>query len=139
LCTLFLILVFLKIVFLQPEYLSHYDNYNIASSNVTPQHLVPEWYFLSLYGALRATPDKFGGLILIFLCILDLFFLDIFMDDYEDLEISISVDEDDKDEDGGTFLAIFFFGGQDIEEPYIDIGAILSFLQFFDYLEFDDI
>lgn len=138
LCVLILILIFLKIVFLQPEYLSHYDNYNPADAKITPSHLVPEQYFLPLYGALRATPDKFGGLLLIFLCILDLFFLDIFIDDYEDLELSLIVDEDDKDEDGGTFLAIFFFGGRDIEEPYIDIGAILSFLQFIDYLDLDD-
>jgi len=38
----FLILFFLKIVFLQPEYLSHYDNYNMADPKVTPSHLVPE-------------------------------------------------------------------------------------------------
>jgi len=41
-CVLFLILFFLKIVFLQPEYLSHYDNYNMADPKVTPSHLVPE-------------------------------------------------------------------------------------------------
>jgi quinol-cytochrome oxidoreductase complex cytochrome b subunit len=27
---------------LQPEYLSHYDNYNIADPKITPSHLVPE-------------------------------------------------------------------------------------------------
>jgi ubiquinol-cytochrome c reductase cytochrome b subunit len=67
-----LLLVFFILVFLMPEYLSHYDNSNMANSNVTPAHLVPEWYFLPFYGALRAVPDKFGGLVIIALTLVDI-------------------------------------------------------------------
>jgi len=36
---------------------------------------------LPFYAVLRSTPDKFGGLIIMFLTILDMFFLDLIMDD----------------------------------------------------------
>jgi ubiquinol-cytochrome c reductase cytochrome b/c1 subunit len=29
----------------------------------TPEHIVPEWYFLPFYAILRAIPDKLGGVI----------------------------------------------------------------------------
>ena len=35
-------------VFFMPDYLGHADNYIPANSNVTPAHIVPEWYFLAV-------------------------------------------------------------------------------------------
>ncbi|KAF0097337.1 MAG: ubiquinol-cytochrome c reductase cytochrome b subunit [Hyphomonadaceae bacterium] len=47
----------------------HPDNYIPANPQVTPAHIVPEWYFLPFYAILRAIdfdifiiPAKFGGL-----------------------------------------------------------------------------
>ena len=41
-------------------------NYVPANPGVTPQHIVPEWYFLPFYAILRGVPDKLGGVILMF-------------------------------------------------------------------------
>jgi ubiquinol-cytochrome c reductase cytochrome b subunit len=41
-------------VFFAPDILGHPDNYIEANSQVTPAHIVPEWYFLPFYAILRA-------------------------------------------------------------------------------------
>ena len=55
---LFAIVVFLIpfawFVFFAPDILGHPDNYIEANSQVTPAHIVPEWYFLPFYAILRA-------------------------------------------------------------------------------------
>lgn len=42
------------VVWLMPDYLGHPDNYIIGNRFVTPEHIVPEWYFLAFYAMLRA-------------------------------------------------------------------------------------
>ena len=46
--------------FYMPDYLGHADNYIPANSNVTPAHIVPEWYFLPFYAILRAIDFNIG-------------------------------------------------------------------------------
>ena len=41
-------------VFFAPDILGHPDNYIMANSQVTPTHIVPEWYLLPFYTILRA-------------------------------------------------------------------------------------
>lgn len=90
--------VFTTIVFFLPNFLNHPDNYIMASASVTPAHLVPEWYFLPFYGVLRSTPDKFGGLLLMFGTIVDAFVLDNAVEvsdgDVEDFENEESMDSE---------------------------------------------
>ena len=62
---LFLIL-FAVFVFYMPNSLGHADNYIPANPLVTPSHIVPEWYLLPFYAMLRAVPDKFGGVLVMF-------------------------------------------------------------------------
>ena len=146
-----LLILFTQLIFFQPNLLSHPDNYIMASISVTPAHIVPEWYFLPFYAVLRATPDKFGGLILMFLVLIDFFLIDLILDDkhsdflFHDLtyldENSEEMDSDiEEDDDTGTLLILFFLGGSDIEEPFTDIASILTLLQFLDYfdLNFDE-
>jgi quinol-cytochrome oxidoreductase complex cytochrome b subunit len=57
-------------VFFDPNYFNHSINYVMADPMVTPEHIVPEWYFLPFYAILRAIPDKLGGVVLMFLSIL---------------------------------------------------------------------
>ena len=66
-------LLFAGFVFFAPNYLGHPDNYIPADPIVTPEHIVPEWYFLPFYAILRAVPDKLMGVILMFAAILVLF------------------------------------------------------------------
>jgi quinol-cytochrome oxidoreductase complex cytochrome b subunit len=69
-------------VFFAPDILGHPDNYIMANSQVTPPHIVPEWYFLPFYAILRAIDfnilfidSKLGGVIFFGGSILILFFL----------------------------------------------------------------
>jgi len=65
---------FLFFVFFYPDTLGHPDNYLEADPLVTPQHIVPEWYFLPFYAMLRSVPNKLGGVICMFAAIIVLFF-----------------------------------------------------------------
>ena len=59
-------LSFFHYLFYYPYYFSHSDNYIIANAMLTPEHIVPEWYFLCFYAILRAIPDKRIGVIAMF-------------------------------------------------------------------------
>jgi ubiquinol-cytochrome c reductase cytochrome b subunit len=69
------LIVFAGFAFFAPDYLGHPDNYIPADPLVTPEHIVPEWYFLPFYAILRAVPDKLGGVIAMFGAIAVLFIL----------------------------------------------------------------
>ena len=56
-------IIFAGFVFFSPNILGHSDNYIQANPLQTPEHIVPEWYFLPFYAILRAIPDKLGGVI----------------------------------------------------------------------------
>nr|YP_010046003.1 cytochrome b [Dermanyssus gallinae]QPG86049.1 cytochrome b [Dermanyssus gallinae] len=53
-----------------PYFFSDPENFNPANSMITPLHIQPEWYFLFAYSILRAVPNKFGGVIMLFMSIL---------------------------------------------------------------------
>jgi len=72
---LLFLLLFAAFVFFNPNSMGHADNYIPANPLVTPAHIVPEWYFLPFYAMLRAVPDKFGGVVVMFASILILFVL----------------------------------------------------------------
>jgi quinol-cytochrome oxidoreductase complex cytochrome b subunit len=83
------LVIFAIAVFFFPNYMGHPDNYIPANPLSTPEHIVPEWYFLPFYAMLRAiTFDigipftnvviieaKLGGVIVMFASILILFVL----------------------------------------------------------------
>jgi ubiquinol-cytochrome c reductase cytochrome b subunit len=68
-------IVFACFVFFAPNYLGHPDNYIEANPMVTPEHIVPEWYFLPFYAILRSIPNKLGGVIAMVGAIMILFAL----------------------------------------------------------------
>lgn len=47
-------------IFFMPDALGHPDNYIQANPQVTPPHIVPEWYFLPFYAILRAITFNFN-------------------------------------------------------------------------------
>ena len=47
-----------------PNAISHPDNYVRANPLVTPEHIVPEWYFLPFYAILKCIPNKIFGAII---------------------------------------------------------------------------
>jgi quinol-cytochrome oxidoreductase complex cytochrome b subunit len=71
---LILFFVFACLVFFYPELLGHPDNLIPANPYSTPQHIIPEWYFLWFYTILRSIPNKAMGVIAIaitFGCLFD--------------------------------------------------------------------
>jgi len=69
------VLLFASFVFFNPDGLSHPANYTPANPLVTPNPIVPEWYFLPFYAILRAVPNKLGGVLMMFAAIGVLFVL----------------------------------------------------------------
>ena len=59
-------LFFFFLLFFSPELLNHSDNYIEANPLVTPNHIVPEWYFLPFYAILRSILNKTQGIIIMF-------------------------------------------------------------------------
>ncbi|MBS0517531.1 MAG: cytochrome b N-terminal domain-containing protein [Proteobacteria bacterium] len=69
------LIVYALFVFFMPNTLGDVANYIPANPLVTPNEIVPEWYFLPFYAILRAIPDKLGGVICMFGAIAVLFAL----------------------------------------------------------------
>ncbi len=69
------LIVYSYFVFFAPNSLGDPANYIPANAMVTPNEIVPEWYFLPFYAILRAIPDKLLGVIFMFAAIILLFFL----------------------------------------------------------------
>ena len=124
-------LFFASFLYYSPNYLGHTDNYIKANPMVTPAHIVPEWYFLPMYGILRSVPNKLGGVLLLLLSFLVLAILPF----YTNSKIRSSAFR--------TIYKIFFWiffgnclilgwiGGKSIEHPYYMLGQIATFFYFF--------
>jgi ubiquinol-cytochrome c reductase cytochrome b/c1 subunit len=69
------LLLYAWFIFYMPNYLGDADNYIPANPGVTPQHIVPEWYYLPFYAILRSIPNKLAGVVAMFSAILVLVFL----------------------------------------------------------------
>ncbi|MBC6444337.1 MAG: cytochrome b N-terminal domain-containing protein [Alphaproteobacteria bacterium GM202ARS2] len=69
------LLIFAVVVFFFPQFFSEPENSIPANPLVTPEHIVPEWYFLPYYAMLRAIPDKLLGVIVMFGSVFILFFV----------------------------------------------------------------
>ena len=54
------LIVYAWFVFFAPDIFGHADNYIPANPQVTPLHIVPEWYFLPFYAMLRAINFNIG-------------------------------------------------------------------------------
>ena len=70
--------LFAFVIFYAPEFGGLFlepDNFNPADPLVTPEHIVPVWYFTPYYAILRAVPDKLAGVILMGAAIMVLFVL----------------------------------------------------------------
>jgi ubiquinol-cytochrome c reductase cytochrome b/c1 subunit len=58
--------VFAGLVFFVPNLLNDLTNFEPANALVTPQSVVPQWYFLPFYAILRSIHSKPGGVLLMF-------------------------------------------------------------------------
>ena len=66
----FTILVSFLFLVYNPEYFTNFVNWEKANPQLTPAHIVPEWYFLPFYGLVKLIPHKVLGICSMVLLIL---------------------------------------------------------------------
>lgn len=123
-------IIFSIFVFYYPNYLGHPDNSIPANPQVTPHHIVPEWYFQPFYAIQRAIPSKQGGVIAMFGAQIILFPLgfmttqNIRSNRYKPINNILF----------WIFVFNFIFqlwqGAKPIDQPYIFQGQISTFIYF---------
>lgn len=72
------LILFAAVLFYAPDFWGFFieaPNFEAANPQVTPDHIAPVWYFAAFYAMLRAIPDAFGGVVVMGLAIVILFFL----------------------------------------------------------------
>lgn len=156
--TNYILFVYLMCVGFAPNLLLHVDNYVEADPLVTPEHIVPEWYFLIFYAMLRSVPSKVGGILVLLFSILLLFVLPylkkntvfsqelffawskrkfLFLDGLNHFLVELLAF------DWVAFFFWFFFvdclllgfiGSQPIEFPYLTSGRLFTFFYFIYFL-----
>lgn len=134
--------VFFSYVFFAPNALGHSDNYIEANSLVTPEHIVPEWYFLPFYAILRSIPNKVGGIIAMG-CSLIIFIIIIFVTtSINNVNYTANTIKNIRNPKvyidslfliilfGSTVFILGFIGGRPVEEPYLTVGYYFTFIYF---------
>jgi ubiquinol-cytochrome c reductase cytochrome b subunit len=72
------LILFCGVVFFAPTFNGYFletANFEPADLLITPENIHPVWYFTPFYAILRAVPDALGGVVLMSLAVLVLFFL----------------------------------------------------------------
>lgn len=123
-------ILFSYFVFFEPVYLGHPDNFIPANPLSTPNHIVPEWYFLPFYAILRAVPNKLLGVILLLLSIIVLLIFPFLIKGVVNSGYYRPLYQ--------VFFWIFLFnclllgwvGGKTIEPPYYLISQLLTIFYF---------
>ena len=132
---LFIAIIIFFVTFI-PNSLGHPDNYIPANPDQTPEHIVPEWYFLPFYAILRSIPNKLLGVIALVASISTLLLLP-FIDKpltrssiYKPFISKINV----------LFMAncfvLGYIGQSPLEEPFLFLGRLSTFLYFLYFVIF---
>jgi ubiquinol-cytochrome c reductase cytochrome b subunit len=123
-------------VYYSPNTLGHPDNYIPANPMSTPEHIVPEWYFLPAYAILRSIPNKLLGVLALFAAVLILLFIP-----YITTTRITSANFRPAYRIGFWFFLIIWgilvwLGGEHVEEPYITLSQVFTVLYFRYFLFF---
>jgi ubiquinol-cytochrome c reductase cytochrome b subunit len=97
---------------------------------VTPEHIVPEWYFLPAYAILRSIPNKLIGVLALFGSLLILLILPL----CNTSEVRSSIYRPLYKKFFWVLVADYFLlaylGQQVAESPFIEIGQLASLYYF---------
>lgn len=122
--------VFSFFVYFIPNFLGHPDNYIEGNAMITPEHIVPEFYFLPSYAILRSIPNKLLGVLALFFSLLVLLFLPFI----NTSELRSSIFRPIHRKFFWLFIIDFFLlgyiGQQTPETPFIEVGQIASIYYF---------
>ena len=118
---------FIFVLFFFPFFFFEHDNFILANSLVTPNHIKPEWYFLFPYAVLRIFTSKSFGVFMLIISILSFFFLSLFKfnikltSKFNDFFISFFV---------FFFFILTFCGGSLVAYPFTELSIVITFLFF---------
>lgn len=117
-------------VYYSPNSLGHSDNYIPANPMSTPEHIVPEWYFLFAYAILRSIPNKLMGVLALFASLLVLLLLplintsavrsSLYRPIYQKFFWFLVAD----------FFLLSYLGQAPAESPYIEVGQFATIYYF---------
>nr|YP_010710169.1 cytochrome b [Lipaphis pseudobrassicae]WCS41469.1 cytochrome b [Lipaphis pseudobrassicae] len=122
--------MFFILTLIFPYLLNDHNNFIMANSMITPNHIQPEWYFLFSYSILRAIPNKLGGVIALMMSILILLILPMlnnkkFLSNkfypLNKMLFWIFI---------MTFIMLTWIGMQPVEYPFISTGQIFTLIYF---------
>jgi len=125
-----LLLFFSLFVFFSPNFLGHSDNYIPGNPMVTPEHIVPEWYFLPAYAILRSIPNKLLGVLALFAAILVLFVLPFVNTSLVRSSLYRPLHQAFFWMLVADYILLGYLGQQVPESPFIEIGQIASVYYF---------
>jgi len=138
--TFFAIFIIYTLIFIrESRKLGHADNFIKANPMVTPEHIVPEWYFLPFYAILRSIPDKALGVATMGGAIGILFLLPVFS------FLTRKLTKVAQPTTGGFSIFCFFswlififnfillgwLGAQVAEEPFVTASRVCTGIYFF--------
>lgn len=112
-----------------PNVLGHQDNYIKANPMSTPQHIVPEWYFLLFYGILRQLEHKLGGVMLMLFQIVGLILL-VQNSQRVQSKTQTPIEKKLYWVFIGVGLVLVLVGGKVAEEPYISVLKVCGVMYF---------
>nr|QWB85636.1 cytochrome b [Neandra brunnea] len=131
---LIMMMMLTMLTLMNPYLLGDPDNFIPANPLVTPVHIQPEWYFLFAYAILRSIPSKLGGVISLVMSIAILYIIPFsekvkmqsnqFYPLNKILFWSLVT----------IMILLTWIGARPVEEPYIQVGQILTILYFGYYI-----
>jgi ubiquinol-cytochrome c reductase cytochrome b subunit len=125
-----LLLFFSYFVYYSPNTLGHSDNYIPGNPMVTPEHIVPEWYFLPAYAILRSIPNKLIGVLALFASLLVLLVLPL----VNTSEVRSSLYRPLHQKFFwllvADYILLAYLGQQVAESPFIEVGRVASVYYF---------
>nr|AAX14584.1 cytochrome b [Trichopodus microlepis] len=130
--TVLLALILLSLF--SPNLLGDPDNFTPANPLVTPPHIKPEWYFLFAYAILRSIPNKLGGVLALLASILVLLLVPILHTSKQRALTFRPISQLLFRTLVADVAVLTWIGGMPVEDPYIVIGQVASFLYFFIFL-----
>nr|YP_009422188.1 cytochrome b [Ruditapes decussatus]AJY78593.1 cytochrome b [Ruditapes decussatus] len=118
------------LVCLSPDLFLDPVNFCPADTLKTPLHIQPEWYFLFAYSILRSIPSKTGGIAALASAILVLFFMPLYPKSVFKNVQHNSISQVVFHFFVGNFMLLTFLGTCPVEEPYISVGLVASYVYF---------